>query len=145
MAGQTFYNEILIEHNKYPTHKHGMENCCFSKEGINPSCGDDLIINLDIKDDIITAGSFEGNGCAISQASADMMLNLIIGKSVEEAKELSGIFSRMIKEKITDEELEKLEEAGSLIDISHMPARAKCAMLAWRTLDEILSQNLKKS
>jgi nitrogen fixation NifU-like protein len=140
MAGQTFYNEILIEHNKYPTHKHGLVGCCYSKEGINPSCGDDLIINLDVKDGIVTAGSFEGNGCAISQASADIMFDLIEGKSVEEAKELSDIFSRMIKDKITDEELERLEEAGALIDISHMPARAKCAMLAWRTLDEILSQ-----
>jgi len=95
---------------------------------------------LDVKDGIVTAGSFEGNGCAISQASADIMFDLIEGKSVEEAKELSDIFSRMIKDKITDEELERLEEAGALIDISHMPARAKCAMLAWRTLDEILSQ-----
>jgi len=140
MAGRTFYNEILIEHNKYPTHKHGLCNCCCSKEGINPSCGDDLIINLDIKDGIITAGSFEGSGCAISQASADMMFDLIVGKSVKEAKELSNIFSRMITDKITDDELERLEEAGALSDISHMPARAKCAMLAWRTLDEILSQ-----
>ena len=140
MAGQTFYNEILIEHNKYPTHKHGLVGCCYSKEGINPSCGDDLIINLDIKDGIITEGSFEGSGCAISQASADIMFDLIEGESIKEAKELSEIFSRMIKDKITDDELERLEEAGALKDISHMPARAKCALLAWRTLDEILSQ-----
>lgn len=142
MDKRTFYNEVLIEHNKYPTHKHAMPGCCYSKEGINPSCGDDLMINLDIKDGIIQGGSFEGDGCAISQASADIMFDLLTGKSVEEAKELSGIFSRMIKEKITDEELERLEEAGALIDISHMPARAKCAMLAWRTLDEILLQKI---
>ena len=118
----------------------------YSHEGVNPSCGDDIILNLNVDENgIITDGSFEGSGCAISQASSDMMLDLIIGKSVEEAKELSDIFSRMIKETITDEELERLEEAGALIDISHMPARVKCAMLAWRTLDEILSQNLKKS
>ena len=137
---KTFYNEVLIEHNKYPVHKHSMCGCCLSKEGVNPSCGDDLVINIDIKEGKIVSGSFEGNGCAISQASADIMLSLIIGKSVEEAMELSGIFSRMIKDKITEEELEKLEEAGALMDISHMPARAKCAMLAWRTLDEILLQ-----
>jgi len=68
------------------------------------------------------------------------MCDLIVGKSVKETRELCDIFSRMIKEKISDEELERLEEAGALIDISHMPARAKCAMLAWRTLDEILLQ-----
>ncbi|MCR4648665.1 MAG: SUF system NifU family Fe-S cluster assembly protein [Lachnospiraceae bacterium] len=135
--GNTFYNEILIEHNKYPTHKHALA-AVYSKEGVNPSCGDDLVINLNVENGIITDGSFEGSGCAISQASADMMFDLLIGKSVDEAKELSGIFSRMIKEGITDEELERLEESGSLQDISHMPSRVKCAMLAWRTLNEIL-------
>ena len=102
--------------------------------------GDDLILNLNVDETgIITDGSFEGSGCAISQASADMMFDLIIGKSVEEAKELSDIFSRMIKETITEEELERLEEAGALIDISHMPARVKCAMLAWRTFNEMIT------
>ena len=142
MENRTFYNEILTEHNKYPSHKHGMIQPRYSHEGVNPSCGDDIIINLNVDENgIITDGSFEGSGCAISQASSDMMLDLIIGKSVEEAKELSDIFSRMIKETITDEELERLEEAGALIDISHMPARVKCAMLAWRTFNEIVDEN----
>ena len=139
MENRTFYNEILTEHNKYPSHKHPMIQPRYSHEGVNPSCGDDLILNLNVDEKgIITDGSFEGSGCAISQASADIMFDLIIGKSVTEAKELSDIFSRMIKETITEEELERLEEAGALIDISHMPARVKCAMLAWRTFHEIV-------
>ena len=67
-----------------------------------------------------------------------MMLDLIIGKSVEEAKRLSEIFLRMIKGKVTDAEREELEEAGILQDVSHMPARVKCAVLSWHTMDQML-------
>ena len=63
----------------------------------------------------------------------------IIGKTEEEARRLSGIFMRMIKEKITDEEREELEEAGVLQDIAHMPARVKCAVLGWHTMEQMLS------
>lgn len=142
MNNQTFYNEILTEHNRFPSHKYKMAMPQFTQEGVNPSCGDDLILSLNIDDKgIITEGSFEGCGCAISQASADIMFDLIIGKNVKEALELSDIFSRMIKEKITEEETERLEEACALKDIAHMPARAKCALLAWRTLSEIIKKS----
>ena len=67
-----------------------------------------------------------------------MMLDLIIGKTTEEAKHLSDIFLRMIKGNITDAERDELEEAGVLQDISHMPARVKCAVLGWHTMDEII-------
>lgn len=80
----------------------------------------------------ITAGS------AISQASADMMLDLIIGKSEEEAMKLAEIFLRMIKGEVTYEEMDQLEEASVLKDISHMPARVKCAVLRWHTMEEML-------
>ena len=109
-----------------------------SHRGINPSCGDDITLQLTIKDGVIAEGAYVGDGCAISQASADMMLDLIIGRTPEEALHLADIFLRMIKGKVTDEELEELEEAGSLQDISHMPARVKCAVLAWHTLEKIL-------
>ncbi len=82
-------------------------------------------------------GGFTGDGCAISQASADIMLDLIIGKSKEEAVRLSDMFLRMIKGSITDEEKEELDEAGILESVSHMPARVKCAVLGWRTMREI--------
>ena len=70
-----------------------------------------------------------------------MMLDLVIGKKVDEAKRLSEIFLRMIKGEVTDEEKEELEEAGILSDISHMPARVKCAVLGWHTMEEMLSEN----
>ena len=107
---------------------------------MNPSCGDDIFLKLKIKDGKITDGAFEGDGCAISQASTDMMLDLIIGKSTEEALNLAEIFLRMIKGQITSEEKDQLEEAGILEDISHMPSRVKCAVLGWHTMEEVLKK-----
>ena len=74
-----------------------------------------------------------------------MMLDLVIGKTKEEALKLKDTFLRMIKEKLTEEELDTLEEAQALQDISHMPSRVKCAVLGWHTLDEILNGNGKDS
>ncbi|MEE8886322.1 MAG: SUF system NifU family Fe-S cluster assembly protein [Eubacteriales bacterium] len=134
----TFYNEIVTDHNLHPGHKQAIEGANYELEGVNPSCGDDIVLQLKVEDGKIVDGGFVGDGCAISQASADMMLDLVIGKSVEEAKHLSDIFLRMIKGNITDEERDELEEAGVLQDISHMPARVKCAVLGWHTMDEII-------
>ncbi len=137
MTGKGFYNEILTEHNMRPLHKHELLEANMELEGVNPSCGDDIILRLKVKDRVIEDGAFTGEGCAISQASADIMLDMIIGKTVDEAKELSALFMKMIKEGVTEEELDRLEEAGALTDISHMPARVKCAVLGWHTMEEM--------
>ena len=136
----SFYREIINEHNLRPLHKHILPRAGLSHRGINPSCGDDITLQLTIKDGVIAEGAYVGDGCAISQASADMMLDLIIGRTPEEALRLADIFLRMIKGKVADDELEELEEAASLQDISHMPARVKCAVLAWHTLEKILKE-----
>lgn len=138
MPSNTFYNEILTEHNLYPGHKHDLPDANLVLEGVNPSCGDDIWLKLKVEDGRIVDGAFVGDGCAISQASADMMLDLIIGKSEEEAMKLAEIFLRMIKGEVTDEEMDQLEEASVLKDISHMPARVKCAVLGWHTMEEML-------
>ena len=134
----SIYREIINEHNLRPIHKHILPRAGLTHRGINPSCGDDITLQLTIKDGVIAEGAYVGDGCAISQASADMMLDLIIGRTPEEALRLADIFLRMIKGTVTDDEVEELEEAGSLQDISHMPARVKCAVLAWHTLERIL-------
>lgn len=138
MPSNTFYNEILTDHNLHPGHKHDLPDANLVLEGVNPSCGDDVWLKLKVEDGRITDGAFVGDGCAISQASADMMLDLIIGKSEEEAMKLAEIFLRMIKGEVTDEEMDQLEEASVLKDISHMPARVKCAVLGWHTMEEML-------
>lgn len=138
MPSNTFYNEILTDHNLHPGHKHDLPDANLVLEGVNPSCGDDIWLKLKVEDGRITDGAFVGDGCAISQASADMMLDLIIGKSEEEAMKLAEIFLSMIKGEVTDEEMDQLEEASVLKDISHMPARVKCAVLGWHTMEEML-------
>ena len=142
MANNTFYNEILTEHNMRPLYKHKLPEANFTLEGINPNCGDDIILNLKIEDGKIVKGSFEGSGCAISQASVDMMLDLVIGKSKEEALRIADLFLRMIKGEADEKEIEELDEASILKDISHMPARVKCAVLGWHTMKEIKCDHL---
>ena len=138
MMSNTFYNEILTDHNLHPGHKHDLPDANLVLEGVNPSCGDDIWLKLKVENDEIVDGAFVGDGCAISQASADMMLDLIIGKKKDEALKLADIFLRMIKGSVSDEELDELEEASILKDIAHMPARVKCAVLGWHTMEALL-------
>jgi len=130
----SFYREIINDHNLRPAHKKELFNANLELRGVNPSCGDDILLKLYVKDGIIEDGAFTGDGCAISQASADMMLDLVIGKNKEEALRLAELFFGMIKGEATAADIDELEEAGALIDVSHMPARVKCAVLGWHTL-----------
>lgn len=139
-----FYDEILLDHNMHPQHLHELPTATCSHAGVNPSCGDEITLHLDLSEGRIINGSFTGVGCAISQASADIMLDLMIGKTPQEALHLAELFSKMISGEITPEELESLEEAGALQNISRMPARVKCATLSWRTLQQLLSSYLSQ-
>lgn len=133
----SIYTEIITEHNASKHNKHELEGANIVENGHNPSCGDEITLQLKIKDNIIEDASFTGIGCAISQASTSIMIDLIKGKTVEEAKELAHTFIGMIKREITDDkELEVLEDASAFKNVSNMPARVKCAVLAWHTLDE---------
>lgn len=140
MSNRNFYNDILTDHNLNPLHKEKIENPDIVLEGVNPSCGDDIWLQLKVSDGKIVDGAFTGSGCAISQASVDIMLDLIIGKTKEEALKLVNIFMKMIKGDINEEEKEELDEALALQDIHHMPARVKCAVLGWHTLEEALNK-----
>ncbi len=140
MMNNRFYNEILTEHNMRPEFKHDLLDANLVLEGINPNCGDDIWLKLKVEDDTIVDGAFVGDGCAISQASADIMLGIIIGKKKEEALRLADLFLKMIQGSASEDEINQLEEASALKDISHMPARVKCAVLGWHTLQEILKK-----
>lgn len=140
MENRSFYNEVLTEHNVHPEFKHDLPDADIVLNGVNPSCGDDIWLKLKLDGDTVVDGAFVGDGCAISQASADIMLGMVIGSSRAEALELADKFMRMIKGEATENEIEDLEEASALRDISHMPARVKCAVLGWRTLKEALEK-----
>lgn len=138
IQNRNFYNEILTEHNMRPEFKYDLPAANVVLEGVNPNCGDDIWLKLKVENGVIEDGSFVGDGCAISQASADIMLGMIIGKTKEEALKLGQLFLKMIQGEATDEEIDQLEEASALKDIAHMPARVKRAVLGWHTLEEAL-------
>ena len=136
------YNELIMEHSMNSYNKKKLEGACYSELGHNPSCGDEITLELKLNGDIIEHMAFTGHGCAISQASTSIMIDTLKGKTVKEAKEIIQTFIGMIKREITDDaELEKLEDAIAFKNVSHMPARVKCALLAWHTLEDILNKN----
>lgn len=140
MENKSFYNEVLTEHNIRPEYKHDIADADIVLDGVNPSCGDEIQLKLKLDGDVISDGAFVGDGCAISQASTDIMLGMIIGKKKDEALAMGEVFMKMIRGTATDEEIESLEEASALKEIAHMPARVKCAVLGWRTLSEALGK-----
>lgn len=143
MESRSFYNEILTEHNMHPDFKHDLPDADIVLDGVNPSCGDEITLKLKVKDGVIADGAFVGDGCAVSQASADIMLGKIIGQRTEDALRDAKLFMRMIRGEATEAEIDSLEEASALRDIAHMPARVKCAMLGWRTLAEALGEKME--
>lgn len=135
----SIYTAALMEHNAHPDYKYEMDAPTHTHDGVNPSCGDELTLSLRIEGGVIEEAAFTGHGCAVSQASADMMADLVTGETVEEAQRLCGLFLDMVKgRELTPEEREDLDDAAELESISRMPARVKCAELAWRTLEKVL-------
>ena len=133
------YTEVIGEHSRSPENKGELAAATVRERGHNPSCGDEIKLELQIEDGIIKDAAFTGVGCAISQASTDIMIDLMRGKTVEEAQRLAQLFTSMIKREVTDDAaLEELDEAIALKNISNMPARVKCAVLAWHTLEDVL-------
>lgn len=133
------YTQLIMEHNNSTRNKRHLEELDRVEKGHNPSCGDEIEIEIKFEGDFIRDAAFTGTGCAISQASTSIMIDLIKGKRKTEALELVNTFISMIKKDITDdEELEKLEDALIFKNISNMPARVKCAVLAWHTLNEAI-------
>lgn len=136
-----YSSATFMEHVTHPDYKYAMDAPTQAHDGVNPSCGDELTLQLHVENGVIEEASFTGHGCAISQASADIMADLITGMPVEEAHGLAELFLRMVRgEALQDKDLARLGEAAQLQDIAHMPARVKCAELAWRTLEDALRE-----
>ncbi len=135
------YTELILEHNQNKENKRIMEEATHTEHGHNPSCGDDITVEAVIQNGIIEDLAYTGSGCAISQASASMMADLLKGATVEEGLEYTERFIRMIKrEDIPEEKLEELGDAYILKNIQNIPARVKCAVLAWHALNELLKR-----
>ena len=137
------YNELIMEHSMNSYNKKKLKEADLCDIGHNPNCGDEITLEVKMNGNIIEDMAFSGHGCAISQASTSIMIDTLKGKTIEEAKEIIKTFISMIKREENDEKkLEKLEDAIAFKNVSNMPARVKCALLAWHTLDDMIS--LKK-
>ena len=135
------YNELIMEHSMNSYNKKKLECADFCELGHNPNCGDEITLEVKMNGNIIEDMAFHGHGCAISQASTSIMIDTLKGKTVDEAKEIVKTFIEMIKRETKDEEeLRKLEDAIAFKNISNMPARVKCALLAWHTLENIFEK-----
>lgn len=135
------YNELIMEHSMNSYNKKKLESYDYCELGHNPNCGDEIEIEIKLNGNVIEDMAFTGHGCAISQASTSIMIDTLKEKTVEEAKEIIKTFIEMIKRETTsEEELEKLEDAIAFRNISNMPARVKCALLAWHTIEDILNK-----
>ena len=136
------YNELIMEHSMNSYNKKELKDADYCEVGHNPNCGDEITLELKLNGDIIEDMAFSGHGCAISQASTSIMIDTLKGKTIEEAKEIVKTFIEMIKRETTDEkELQKLEDAIAFRNVANMPARVKCALLAWHTIEDMLNKN----
>ena len=141
MASTNVYSAALMEHNAHPDYKYQMDDATHVHDGVNPSCGDSITLSLKVKDGRIAECAFTGSGCAVSQASTDIMADLVTDEPVEEAQRLVDLFLKMIRGEADDAELEDLGEAAELKGIALMPVRVKCAELGWRTLGTMLEES----
>jgi nitrogen fixation NifU-like protein len=133
------YQDIIIDHNRNPRNHRIIENATCEARGFNPLCGDKLTVYVQLTDNMIQDISFVGCGCAISQASASLMTDALLGKSMGEAHELFERFHTMVTH---DDEAPVLtmDKLAVLAGVRMYPARVKCATLAWHTLDAALKK-----
>ena len=132
-----FYSDIIMEHSAHSHNRHEMPDETCSAHGHNPNCGDDITLHIKYIDGKIADLSFTGDGCAISQSSTSVMIDLLKGKTKQETLALIDIFIDMIDRKPISKEQEKmLKEAMAFQNVQNMPARVKCALLAWKTLKQ---------
>ena len=140
------YQEVILDHNRRPRNFGKLENATAYAHGVNPLCGDDYHLYLEVESGTIKKVGFEGSGCAISKSSASMMTQAMEGKTVGEAEKLKDGFIHLL----TDETVSETARAGVgklkiFEGVKQFPIRVKCATLIWRALEETLKDGSKKS
>jgi nitrogen fixation NifU-like protein len=133
------YQDVILDHSKHPRHFGPLPDATNTAEGYNPLCGDRVTINLIVdSNDRIADIKFEGRGCAISQASASMMTDMVVGRTLMEAEKLMGGFLHLVKGEDTELTGEDRERLDVMAGVSAFPMRVKCATLAWHTMKSAL-------
>ncbi|MDR1606712.1 MAG: SUF system NifU family Fe-S cluster assembly protein [Streptococcaceae bacterium] len=130
------YRQVILDHSHHP-HHHGQLLEGETVDMNNPTCGDVIRLTLQLEGDQIRDIAFTGSGCSISVASASMMTDAVIGKSIETALELATIFSEMVQGKV-DERQDELGDGAFLSGVAKFPQRIKCSTLAWHALEKAL-------
>lgn len=143
---KSLYTDMLLQESNNKANRRELDEPTFKELGHNPSCGDEITLEVEMDGNTIKDASYVGEGCAISRASASMMIDLIKGKDVHEAKKLTEKFIGMIKKEVDvdDSLIDELGDAVVLENVSNMPARVKCAVLAWHTLSNIIDSNFEE-
>jgi nitrogen fixation protein NifU and related proteins len=138
LALEELYKEVILDHYKSPRNKRDVPGAELSCSKNNPLCGDEITIRAHLTDGRVADVAFEGRGCSISQASASMLTEAVMGKPVEDAEKLAAEFRSMMEGKLDPDE----DEFGDLVALKGVvkyPVRIKCAVLAWDVLQEALS------
>jgi len=140
MELDSLYQEVILDHYKNPHHK-GLPEGKVQVHHVNPSCGDEITLSLEINNGIVDQLVWDGVGCSISQASSSIMSDLVSGKSFDEALSIFDQFSELMQSKgsISGDE-EVLEDAVALAGVSKFPARVKCALLGWMAFKDAAIQ-----
>jgi len=129
---QELYQQLILDHNRYPKNYYKLQSANRECEGFNPLCGDRIIVYLNVKNNIVKDISFQGSGCAISKASASIMTTLLKGKTIIEAKSYFNNFRIMTTTGKHD--FTNADKLKVLAGVYRFPSRVKCAMLAWHTM-----------
>ena len=146
MQLDNLYQEVILDHYKNPQHKKLSPTYDAQVHHINPSCGDEITLNISLDGEKIVNVTWDGVGCSISQASVSILTDLVIGKTLAQAQEISDAFMELMQSKGTqsgDENL--LEDAVALAGVSQYPARIKCALLGWMAFKDASMQALAKN
>ena len=144
MELDSLYQEVILDHYKHPLNKKLNPVYTAQVHHVNPSCGDEITLNVNISDGIITSVTWDGVGCSISQASTSIASDLMTGKNLEEALKIVESFSDLMSSKGTmagDEDI--LEDGVALAGVSKFPARIKCALLGWMAFKDAAIQSSK--
>jgi nitrogen fixation NifU-like protein len=145
MELDNLYQEVILDHYKRPQHKKLSASFDAQVHHINPSCGDEITLNVTLQGDRVENVSWDGVGCSISQASVSILSDLLIGKSLTQAQEISDAFMVLMQSKGTEKGDENLlEDAVALAGVSQYPARIKCALLGWMAFKDASVQALSK-
>jgi nitrogen fixation NifU-like protein len=133
------YQEVIIEHNKKPRNYGDLEPCTHHAHGLNPLCGDDIVLKVVVADGVVQDIRFQGQGCAISKASSSLMTVYVKGKPLAEAERMVEQFREMIRGTLdTAVDPNILGKLSLFQNVKNLPSRVKCAVLPWATLHSAL-------